>query len=705
MGLRNPTARMPRLTALTLVLLSATFGRAADVFVEAGHSMKYLANTSDPGIDFGWTEAQYDDATWEDGRYGVGYGAGNLIQSEVSTGTFSVYTRAVFAVADISSVETLFLGVDYDDGYVAWVNGVEVSRADEIPDGELAWDTEPDSHESSNGADPNYRPLEDISAVGMSALHDGDNVLAIGIWNRGPSSSDLVLVPRLSANESNVSSRGPYLQLGTPTSMVVRWRTLLPSDSIVRYGNDPDSLTSVVVGGGSQTTEHVVELAGLAPDSVYYYSVGTATEIMAGGNSDHLFRTSPEVGTPKPTRIWVLGDSGTHNDNARAVRDAYLAVTGERDTDLWLMLGDNAYQHGTDRQYQAAVFDTYPDMLRKSVLWPTLGNHDGHSADSDSQSGPYYEIFSLPTAGESGGLASGTEAYYSFDYGNVHFVCLDSYETDRSPNGTMLVWLREDLAETDQKWLIAFWHHPPYTKGTHDSDTESKLIDMRENALPILEDAGVDLVLTGHSHNYERSVLLNGHYGLSESLTDDMKINAGDGRVDGNGAYEKLGCDRIAVGSVYVVAGCSGKTGDGPLDHPAMFYAKKTLGSVVLEVDGNRLDATFIDDAGVRQDYLTLSKTPDECERRFRRGDTNADRSVDMSDAIFGLAFLFSGGEPPVCGQSLDANDDGERSISDIIYILGFLFVGQAAPPTPFPGCGFDRTPDSLPCTTQPACQ
>jgi 3',5'-cyclic AMP phosphodiesterase CpdA len=64
----------------------------------------------------------------------------------------------------------------------------------------------------------------------------------------------------------------------------------------------------------------------------------------------------------------------------------------------------------------------------------------------------------------------------------------------------MLSWLEADLANTLQPWIIAFWHHPPYSRGSHDSDFEIELLEMRENALPLLEAGGVDLVLCGHSH-------------------------------------------------------------------------------------------------------------------------------------------------------------------------------------------------------------
>jgi hypothetical protein len=255
------------------------------------------------------------------------------------------------------------------------------------------------------------------------------------------------------------------------------------------------------------------------------------------------------------------------------------------------------------------VFDVFPAMLRKSVLWSTLGNHDGYTADSASQTGPYYDIFSLPRSGEAGGLASGTEAYYSFDYANIHFICLESFETNRSTSGPMLTWLRNDLANTTQPWIVAFFHHPPYSKGSHDSDTEIELKEMRQNALPILENAGVDLVLSGHSHSYERSFLIDGHYGTSGTFSTALKKNGGSGREDGTGAYRKPTYGMAAhEGAVYAVAGSSGQATGGALNHPAMFLSLNSLGSLVLDVNGNRLDAAFLDHAGVRRDYFTILK-------------------------------------------------------------------------------------------------
>lgn len=415
--------------------------------------------------------------------------------------------------------------------------------------------------------------------------------------------------PQLPAADPTPSvTRGPYLQLATPTSVVVRWRTDAASTTRVCYGASPTSLSSCI-DAGTKTPEHEVTVSGLAPNTTYYYSIGTTTQGLGGGDLNHFFVTSPEPGTPQPTRIWAIGDSGTANANAKAVRDAYLSFTGARGTDVWLMLGDNAYPLGTDSDYQAAVFDIYPALLRQTFLSPALGNHDLYSADSPSQTGPYFDMFTLPANAEAGGVPSGTEAYYSFDYGNIHFIALDSYETNASSTGPMMTWLRDDLQSNTQPWIIAFWHHPPYSKGGHDSDTSNHLKKMREKVLPTLEAGGVDLVLAGHSHSYERSFLIDGHYGTSDTFTAGMKKDGGDGRVDGTGEYQKSALAPVPnEGTVYVVAGSSGKTGHGSLNHPAMFISLNMLGSIVVDVDGNRLDAIFLDSTGATRDHFSIVK-------------------------------------------------------------------------------------------------
>ena len=396
--------------------------------------------------------------------------------------------------------------------------------------------------------------------------------------------------------------RGPYLQQGTESSIIIRWATIAPVQGRVWYGTTPGRLSSTLEET-TITCEHQVEVSGLTPDTKYYYSVGTVNE---GRTEEYFFVTAPSKDLVRPLRIWVVGDAGRGNDIAALVRDGYLKFTGTRHTDLWLMLGDNAYETGTLDEYQHGVFDMYPEVLRSSVLWTAIGNHDAGNASSLLQTGPYYELFTLPTRGEAGGVPSGTAAYYAFDYGNIHFICLDSYGSDRSPKGAMFTWLAEDLALSNKDWKIAFWHHPPYTKGSHDSDIEIELVEMRR-ALSILEDAGVDIVLGGHSHSYERSYLIDGHYGVSGSFTSQMKKDGGSGREDESGSYHKHHPSSHA-GTVYIVAGTSALA-DTVTPHPAMHTSLSIPGSLVLDVHGKRLDVKFIDDQGEVKDYFTIKKT------------------------------------------------------------------------------------------------
>ncbi|HEU0011141.1 MAG TPA: metallophosphoesterase family protein [Verrucomicrobiae bacterium] len=412
--------------------------------------------------------------------------------------------------------------------------------------------------------------------------------------------------------------RGPYLQRGTTTNLLVCWRTSRPTNAIVRFGLADNTL---VWEARSQvlTNNQCVELTNLAPNTKYYYSVGANDTNLARG-AEFYFTTAPV--SAKPTRIWALGDCGTASQpfqtGALLVRDAYLAYTGSRETDVWLMLGDNAYGYGKDSEYQAAVFDVFQAGLRRWPLWSTIGNHETYAPIHPTEPEPvaYWDIFRLPMQGEAGGVPSGTERYYSFNYANIHFVCLDS-EISYTNNGgvDMLQWLQADLDDNTNEWIIAFWHSPPYTKGSHNSDSfadsDGRLFWMREQVCPLLERNGVDLVLCGHSHCYERSYLMHGHYGTSLELMPSMIVDGTSGRPEETGPYQKPDTGpQAGFGTVYVVAGSSGQATflqfDGP--HPAMFITRLNLGSTVIDVDGPRLDARFLRETGAIDDSFTITK-------------------------------------------------------------------------------------------------
>ncbi len=575
--------------------------------VARGSTWRYLDNGVAPAA--GWQDVGFDDAAWAQGPAPLGYGLPNLGTTLAYGGNPAArhpttWFRRTFVAPDPASFEAFSLHLRRDDGAAVYVNGVEVFRTNLSPT------ATPASYALSGIYGTEQDTFLDV-VVPPGLLTQGVNVVAVELHNQSPNSADLVMDLGLSAWDGPTAvTRGPYLQQPTPDGVIVRWRTDGPGVGEVTYGASPGQLglrrLDGVIG-----FDHEVRIDGWLPDRDLAYAVGHPTAgVLAGGDASHVTHTPPLPGTRTPLRFWVLGDSGTADANAMAVRDAYAAFAPNRlDTDVWVMLGDNAYGSGTLAEYDEAVFAIYPEWLRQLPLWAALGNHDGYSAFSDTQTGPYFDLFSWPTAGESGGEPSGTEAYWSFDHGNVHVIVLDSYHSDRSATGAMATWARADLAATQADWVIGVFHHPPYSKGSHDSDREEEMVEMREHLMPVLEDGGVDLVLTGHSHSYERSYLIDGAYGTSDELLPEQVLQDHDGDPAGDGAYRKWPPGVMPhEGTIQVVAGSSGMASGGPLDHPVMHVSLNLLGSLVLDVDGLELQGRFLDDLGVVRDTFAIHK-------------------------------------------------------------------------------------------------
>ncbi len=388
-------------------------------------------------------------------------------------------------------------------------------------------------------------------------------------------------------------NRGPYLQSPSSTSIIIKWRSNKAIPSQIRYGTISGKLDQLVETTAS-IDNHELVLDDLKPATRYYYQVGGLDE------EEFYFKTAPIEGEARPVRIWVLGDSGSGDERAEKVRDAFYQFNQGPAADMILLLGDTAYKLGSDADYQKAFFEMYPDTLATTPVFSSPGNHDFET----DQGAPYFEIFSLPVDGKTGGVASGTESYYSFNFANIHFVSLDTEVSDRSPGTEMYRWLVADLKANQQDWTIAFFHHPLYSKGRHDSDNSgSAMADLREHYTPIFETYGVDLIISGHNHSYERSFPLIGHRGKAETLLESMKTDPGDGRIDGDGVYRKTG---VNDGVIYIVAGSASKAHRYPLDHPANYVSMDKLGSLVLDIDGNELNATFVSPNPEAVDYFTI---------------------------------------------------------------------------------------------------
>lgn len=426
--------------------------------------------------------------------------------------------------------------------------------------------------------------------------------------------------------EKGMLIRGPYLQAASAKSMTVRWRTATAARSRVRYGAAPGKWEQVV-NDSALTTEHIVQLTGLQPHTRYYYTIETFTGVFQGDSSNYFY-TLPETGKEGVYRIGAFGDCGNNSVNQRNVKQAVLNYLGKDYMDAWILLGDNAYGSGTDAEFQSNFFNVYKnDLLKQYPMFPSPGNHDYNDRDfpgaaeyaQRTHQVAYYQNFTMPTKGESGGVASNTQAFYSFDIGNVHFLSLDSYGKEDQQyrlydtTGPQVQWVKKDLAaNSNRQWVIAYWHHPPYTMGSHNSDKEGELIKIRENFIRILERYGVDMVLCGHSHDYERTRLIQGHYGMEETFSSaEHNLSNSSGLYDGNENSCPYIKDSTNHGTVYVLSGSAGKLGgtQQSFPHAAMQYANATEGGAsLLEVRGNRLDLKWICADGVIRDHFTLMK-------------------------------------------------------------------------------------------------
>lgn len=590
---------------------SSTFSTTAlaaftDSLVTTNAVWKYLDNGTNQGT--AWTLTSFNDGTWASGAAQLGYGDGDeatvVSYGPSSTAKYiTTYFRKSFSVTNLSSYNFLKMQLMRDDGAVVYINGTEVFRSN-MPTGTITYTSVASA--AAAGTDESAWFSANLNT---SSIINGTNVIAVEIHQNVATSSDISFKLRLMAGYTNAASlvRSAYLNSVSPSGIVVRWRTDLATDSKVSFGTTLGTYTSSITNS-SVTTEHIVQLTGLSAATKYYYQIGSTTAVLQG-DAENYFSTSPVSGSTSPVRIWALGDFGAGTTIESAVRDAYMTYTGSTYTNLFIWLGDNAYETGTDANYQTNVFGYFGSQFKHFPVMPAPGNHDyanvGYqSASALTTNWPYYDNFTMPTAAESGGVASGSEKYYSYNYANIHFITLDSYGALNNSSSPMYQWLNSDLAANTQRWTIVYFHHSPYTMGSHNSDTEAELIAMRQNIAPLLEQYHVDLVLNGHSHVNERSYLIKGHFGLANTFTTAMKVSTATNAFTKSPPYD---------GTIYVVAGSGGKAGGTsqtgwPM--PCMYFSNKTLNcSVVIDVTGDNLSCKFIATDGTIPDQFTMTKT------------------------------------------------------------------------------------------------
>ncbi len=280
--------------------------------------------------------------------------------------------------------------------------------------------------------------------------------------------------------------RGPYLQWVRPQAITIVWETVDQVNSVVQYGS-----TSAYGSTASEcnfTTNHEVTLTGLNPNSVYHYRVRSNAQTLS---DDRTFKTAAGPGQTSFTFV-VFGDTNSGIDPAKDHMDRYIPSATKGHTaamvwlngiqpDFYLLVGD-LVARGAEMSAWDEFFTFEGDVMSTIPMFPTMGEGEGNHYN-------YFRLFSLPN----------NERWYSFDYGNAHFISLeiDGYQ-DISPGSAQYQWLENDLANTDKTWKIAFFHYPPYSYGPEGSKPEAR------PAHTLFAQYGVDLVFNAHDRNYQR---------------------------------------------------------------------------------------------------------------------------------------------------------------------------------------------------------
>jgi Icc-related predicted phosphoesterase len=284
--------------------------------------------------------------------------------------------------------------------------------------------------------------------------------------------------PTLAPTPAGAITRGPYLQSPTSDSIVIVWETDRPIPGEVVFGRG-GALDQRVVSD-AQGLRHEVTLRGLEPGSEYGYWVASNGYPLSDPAS---FRTAPTDGDTGFTFV-AFGDTRTGHDFHREIADRILSLR----PDFAIHVGDLVTYGSQDSEWDR-FFEIEHALLASVPLFPSPGNHEGNDQR-------YFDAFVLP----------GNERWYSFDWGNVRVISLQiDGIMPFGKESEQVQWLESTLAATSQEWVIVVFHIPPF-----DSLAEDEMgYAVRVNIVPLLERYGVDLVLCGHNHNYER-LLVNG---------------------------------------------------------------------------------------------------------------------------------------------------------------------------------------------------
>ncbi|MGV3772350.1 MAG: metallophosphoesterase [Verrucomicrobiales bacterium] len=413
--------------------------------------------------------------------------------TDYGTAYTTLYFRNDFQLNDPAQVAELIFRIDYDDGFIAYLNGHEIARRG-IPAGMEGW-----IPYNTLATAAHYRGYTETINVSASIPHllPGKNMLAIQSLGRSNPDFSFSMVSELAAN----FTRGPFLQLNTTNSVTIVSKTFSPSIAFVDFVPEAGGEIQRVIADQLPATNHVARITGLLPGTKYRYRAGAtlnAKEVFSEWNSFSTFRMEG------PARFLVMGDSGW----ATRAQIAIANQLAKQDTDMLMHVGDVVYAGYSHFAADFRMFSIYEQFMKNNPVFIAMGNHDSY-VDRTA----ILENFYLPT-----NSMTGSETFYSFDQGDVHFVALWldlQAGAQYFPGSVQYNWLEEDLKKTTKPWKFIFFHHVlrssgPHTFDDYDQNTVRDTAQIEQSIGVLAARYGVQAIFNGHDHNYERFIPVNG---------------------------------------------------------------------------------------------------------------------------------------------------------------------------------------------------
>jgi len=338
---------------LSLLAQQATLVRVSDV-------RPYFKGTGAPPA--AWPQIAFDDSTWSKSVGGFSTGQWyneNTVLADMPGHYLSLFCRSRFTVSDPKSVNWLTLRIDYDDGFLAYLNGIEVARRGFASGASVTYDTPAALLGRTWGEEI------DLTAF-TNVLVTGDNVLAIELHNSSLSDPTTALVAELVAN----FTRGPFVQNVSSNRAQVVWKTPLPADTKLAFGTS-SALENVILDTNLVTT-HVVTLTNLSPQSVVFYRATSSQGNQAVAGAIESFRT---LKTSGPVSFMVFGDSGMGSLGQFQIAE----VIRRASPDLVLHVGDIMYSSLDVRGADMKCLSVYQPHMKSTPYFFVFGNHDLYS--------------------------------------------------------------------------------------------------------------------------------------------------------------------------------------------------------------------------------------------------------------------------------------------------------------------------------------